>query len=601
MNEYINKIQSLKLKKDVLSTLKEFENCIIENKNKGNKDDLIYYINLLYFDTISSQDLKNIENNEELLLALMKNPESYFEVSFEKIFSEINNSNENNILFKNKFKSTLRTQYVDIQKKIKECDEHINILNELFIQKELMQKIPLTSQEKKKFELKNKKVLIYTQQNNVYGELFSRYIFSLLDNPNNTENTLPQNFYDENKIFNFLNEEKISSMNNNSFNGEYSSIKDTIKPFIEWSTLLKFWLIYLLIFEKMFEKDSNIEEITDIKHIMELAKKTREYKSDGDGKKKNKSKKDKKKKGGKKNLSIQNIAKEVFKKKQQKNQKKGYHFSSEANRFKELMKNKILIHFLRNNSNQKKNLNDILNEGLLLEKEKTFYSKIISIPYSYDSIRIIFDIEDKDSNLKLDKLITDKNLREDIKRNPKENTKDNFINNIIKNIRIYQSLYAFKNENSVYIKDFLKKVYDKILFIYYFLYLKKKMIYTTYLEIFLNYSKQHGIILNDLVNKTESENEEEKGEEKNISNRNIERTNSETHKINEMNRTLLNKLNTEKKREYLIIIQKIKYLNNKKEELEKNKNQVNYDKKILIIEKLINELLVQKHQLIHSI
>jgi hypothetical protein len=147
--------------------------------------------------------------------SLLKNPESYFQISFDKIFSSLQNSNENNMLLRNKIKSSLKIQYKDIEKKIKECDEHIQFLNELYVQKELMYKIPLTSVEKKKFIIKNKSVLINNQHDNLYGELFGRYILSIISQPEDLKTSFIDNFYDGEKIFDIFEKDK-KSLNNYS-------------------------------------------------------------------------------------------------------------------------------------------------------------------------------------------------------------------------------------------------------------------------------------------------------------------------------------------------------------------------------------------------
>ncbi len=600
MEEYFEKIQSNDLRNEVKNTMKNFENRIMLNFENNNYEDMIHYLGLLYFDTISSKNLELIQENPELMISLMKNPETYFQVNFEKLFSELNNSDENNLLLKNKIKATLRVQYNDIQKKIKECDEHILFLNELFIQKKLIEKIPLTSQEKKKFELKNKKVLIFTQDKNIYGELFSRYIFSILESTEDLNLSLPLKMYDENNIFNILinknnpnsNFDVCSKIENNNIN--YDEEEYNVKEFKDWNILLKYWLIYLLIYERIFSKDSNIEELTNYQFIYNLAKSVREFKKKSEGKKGKKDQSKKKKKGGTKSG---NILKKIMENKN----KKGYQMSSEANKFNELM-NKIIITQKDNN-----NLNKILNGECLKNMEKKYYSNIIEIPYNKDFIPNIYDSNNNNSGIKLDKI--DKSLREQIKRsvrnnNEKTKIENNFLNKITgEYIRIFQSLYSFKEENAEYIKEFLKKTYNIILFTYYFLYLKKKMIYTIYLENFKEYTKQYGILLNDLVDKNKKEKNEEENENKIENNKKFNNSNIIMNelKLNELNQSVFNKLNTERKEEYKKILEKIKYLKEKKNELEKNKNQINYDKKILIIEKLINELLIKKHQLIHSI
>jgi hypothetical protein len=125
-------------------------------------------------------------------------------------------------------KVKIKKIYREIVKKTHPDKVNSEELNELYIQEELYLKVPLTSIEKKKFILKNKNVLVYTQSSNKYGELFARYILSMIFSPQNSEYSLPDNFYDEIKIFDFL------------YDGNQN-----VKPFNEWNNLLKYWIVYV--------------------------------------------------------------------------------------------------------------------------------------------------------------------------------------------------------------------------------------------------------------------------------------------------------------------------------------------------------------------
>ncbi len=595
MEEFINQINSEKLKKEILKTLNDFESLINFNYNHQNKYDLIHYANLLYFDTIPLKEFEVLMSNSEKLLSLIKNPESIFESYFDKTFSEISNSNNNNSLFKNKFKQALRIQYNDIQKKIKECNEHIKELNELYIQEELYLKVPLTSIEKKKFILKNKNVLVYTQSSNKYGELFARYILSMIFSPNDSDYSLPDKFYDETNIFNFLD------------NGNQN-----VKPFNEWNNLLKYWIVYVLIYEKMFEKESNIDDITQIQPLFNLAKNIREYKSKGDQKQQQKQgqkpqqqgqkpqqqgqkQQGQQQRGGIKINNVKNYIKKN-KKKKEKEKEKGYEFSAEANKYKELMK-KIII----KKTTSDKSFNDIINNDTLENIIGSYYN--INYIQGENSIPLIFDPNDKDSNIKLEKLISKKEKAKDGEKQNK--SKEEIIKKLKEKIKIYQSLYTYKNTNQEEIKRFLNQLYKMMIYYYMFLYYKKKMIYTKYLEIFSKYLSSHNIVINNLVINNSNKNNQNKSNNnvsnserliKEVENENREKTNTF---INKSNTNLYQKLSTQKKLEYKKIMDQILFLKKKKEELELNKNQINFDKKILIVEKLIHELFIEKHRILH--
>ncbi len=601
MEEFINQINSEKLKKEILKTLNDFESLINFNYNHQNKYDLIHYANLLYFDTIPLKEFEILMSNSEKLLSIIKNPESVFESYFDKTFSEISNSNNNNSLFKNKFKQALRIQYNDIQKKIKECNEHIKELNELYIQEELYLKVPLTSIEKKKFILKNKNVLVYTQSSNKYGELFARYILSMIFSPQNSEYSLPDNFYDESKIFDFL-----------------YDVNQNVKPFNEWNNLLKYWIVYVLIYEKMFEKESNIDDITQIQPLFNLAKNIREYKSKGDQKQQGQQQKQGQKpqgqqgqkpqqqqgqkqqgqqqRGGGFENAVKKFVKTETKKKKEKEKEKGYEFSADANKYKELMK-KIII----KKTTGDKSFNDIINNDTLENKIGSYYN--INYIQGENSIPLIFDPNDKDSNIKLEKLISKKEKAKDAEKQNK--SKEEIIKKLKEKIKIYQSLYTYKNTNQEEIKRFLNQLYKMMIYYYMFLYYKKKMIYNKYLEIFTKYLTSHNIVINNLVINNSNKNNQNKSNNnvsnserliKEVENENREKTNTF---INKSNTNLYQKLSTQKKLEYKKIMDQILFLKKKKEELELNKNQINFDKKILIVEKLIHELFIEKHRILH--
>ncbi len=601
MEEFINQINSEKLKKEILKTLNDFESLINFNYNHQNKYDLIHYANLLYFDTIPLKEFEILMSNSEKLLSIIKNPESVFESYFDKTFSEISNSNNNNSLFKNKFKQALRIQYNDIQKKIKECNEHIKELNELYIQEELYLKVPLTSIEKKKFILKNKNVLVYTQSSNKYGELFARYILSMIFSPQNSEYSLPDNFYDESKIFDFL-----------------YDVNQNVKPFNEWNNLLKYWIVYVLIYEKMFEKESNIDDITQIQPLFNLAKNIREYKSKGDQKQQGQQQKQGQKpqgqqgqkpqqqqgqkqqgqqqRGGGFENAVKKFVKTETKKKKEKEKEKGYEFSADANKYKELMK-KIII----KKTTGDKSFNDIINNDTLENKIGSYYN--INYIQGENSIPLIFDPNDKDSNIKLEKLISKKEKAKDGEKQNK--SKEEIIKKLKEKIKIYQSLYTYKNTNQEEIKRFLNQLYKMMIYYYMFLYYKKKMIYNKYLEIFTKYLTSHNIVINNLVINNSNKNNQNKSNNnvsnserliKEVENENREKTNTF---INKSNTNLYQKLSTQKKLEYKKIMDQILFLKKKKEELELNKNQINFDKKILIVEKLIHELFIEKHRILH--
>ncbi len=287
MNEVIN-LNSDELKRKIRKKINDMEELILFNDKNENPNDLESYVYLLFFDTIPKNELFDIEKkreleieektnsgnikiqknemvktvsikNKERVLQIINDPEGYYEEWFDRIFE--NNNNNEKSLIKTKILQVLRGKYIEIKKKEEECSKLIKQLEELYIQEELEKKIPLTNYQKKEFKMDTKNIFGIDSK---FGEMFARYIFYHYFFENQKLWSLPINFYKED-IFD-----------------EFSSNQFDLKSFSTWNPLLKYWLIYILLINKFFGKESNLDDFLKTKKLFEMAKKVSEWKKEGD-------------------------------------------------------------------------------------------------------------------------------------------------------------------------------------------------------------------------------------------------------------------------------------------------------------------------------
>lgn len=301
MNEVIN-LNSDELKRKIRKKIHDMEELILFNDKNENPNDLESYVYLLFFDTIPKNELFNTEQkrelkieektntgnikiqkneivktvtikNKERILQIINDPEGYYEEWFDRIFENNNNNNEKSLI-KTKILQVLRGKYMEIKKKEEECTKIIKQLEELYIQEELEKKVPLTDYQKKEFKIDSKNIFGIDSK---FGEMFARYIFYQYFYENQKLWSLPLNFYKED-IFD-----------------EFSSNQFELKSFSTWNPLLKYWLIYILLINRFFGKESNLDDFLKTKKLFELSKKVAEWKKEGDSHSSKKKKKDKKK------------------------------------------------------------------------------------------------------------------------------------------------------------------------------------------------------------------------------------------------------------------------------------------------------------------
>ncbi len=627
--ENVLQLNSDKLKREIRLKIQLYEKMLQSNIDKGNVHDLVEYIRILFYDTLPlsekfkrlkntktsanqtkmyggdngntnedenenengniegeeereeeyedditdspevlmEKEQKNISNEEKSkLMSLYKDPEGEFERYFESLFSYIEN-NENQLpAIREKYQVIIKTKFTEIQEKLKKCDQQIQFLESLYIQSELQQKIPLTGMEKISFILKDQG--LFGETNYGPSELFSRYIFTLLIYPNGKNGddvkSLPENFY-QNDIF-----------------------QNITQSFSNWNPLLQFWFIYVLMVQQLFAKDANIEEFIREKSLFELAKKVRSLKSKEDkGKKGKKGKKEKKKhqRGGSDEQKMKKLPLLNSVIKSNKNRNKSKKKNNESNRYKELMKKMII-----RKKNNIQNFYQFFNSESFKQKVKEFYDDKIgkhincetSLPYFSDPTEF-FQVKT---------LINCGKKNRSYNGNISLKLKER----IDKEINIFQTLYGYVENNSEIFQSFLTRLNREILFFYFVIYYKKKFIYMRYLEIFKNILRQKG------MNYSSWETSEKKNQnESNLQNK----TNSPNQPKKENNQSSLTNekpnhspnLPPNKLSQLKNIESKIRVLEEKRKVLEQNRNQPNYDKKILLIEKYIHELILEKRKI----
>ena len=458
---------------------------------------------------------------------------------------------------------------MEIHEKLKSCDKQIQFLESLYVQRELQQKIPLTGVERIQFIIKDQN--IFGEMGYGPSELFARYIFTIVFSKIKNEKA---NVSKEKSISDRFYEDKLFNNMNNSFK--------------DWKELLQFWFVYVLLIQQLFKKEANVDELLQQKKLFELARKIRALKSKEERKKDKKGKKGKK---GKKQRGGGDLLNEKFSKFKGNKQKiiKNNKKNSASNIYKEFMK-KIVIR--RKNKNQDlysyfngKDFQQAIGEYYEYEGKIDNPTCNLQLPYIGDelekfSIKLIMNC--------------DKKRHGEDQMNPaqvKQKLEDR--------ITIFQTLYAYNAQNQSDIQRFLSSLYDEVLYFYFMIYYKKKFIYMRYLEIFKSVLRQKGISYEGWVqNKNQQPNQKQNTniEKENIPNNQKNSSNQNKNKSNENQQNRYASLSPNQISKVKEIESKIKVLEQKREELEKNRHQPNVDKKILLIEKYIHELILEKRK-----
>ena len=583
-----------------IEQIKEKESLIFKNFLKLLNDNNIVkkaFYNLLFSDIINKINENNYNKNIDEII------EDNYDI-IEDYTSGIFNNINNNINITNQIKKGLMIKKKDIQSKIKECNQYIILLKNIYINFLTESIIPIKIDLKMIFD--NKKTLFIedSKDNIILGEFIVRYIFILCDEEYNKtfENLnnlfIPSNFYSHEKLSSFIDE------------------KCDIQEFNKISNIFKYW-IFLKCIDLLFSKNSNYEtlfnydELKKYINILSKTKKTDEQKKNEQ--KKNKQKKKEKSKKKHKGGGDPNIQKFIELKEQQilsgKKTNSNKLNSSALEIIKLLTKCNISI------KNENKSINELFlnsfksnirNYFKLQFEKKGNYNKLaknISVKdpfYESDKldIKYIFKLDNHNNKLSVMNIF-----------NNNRKLKYNFV---------YSSQILLDRKNDV--EKFSNKFKKNLIIILLNLYLIKKDIYENYLkvlELIFNSNNVEENNSNENYNENDNENNNENDNENNNENNNTNENNNlnENMNTNQYNKTFqrnrqnnrqnntqqinnsrnfnLNVINVNNKNN---IKELIKKFTKNKHDLEKFKSNISlYEKKKIELNNLEKQIIVQKY------
>jgi len=594
-NEKNNKL-SIKLNELCEDELDRYSSYFDDPANSNDKELFIKFI----FSDIFKTDGKYSYSIKEIA----EDPSEILQVYFEKI---TNRNNFNNIL------NTIKLKFIDkkkiIKEKIKECNDHLKIVKNNYLNLEL--KNIFESRENssnKKLVFLNKKVLIYPEtnkQNYEISEIFARYLFT-------ASNSTRKNNPSESNANNFYNDTKITSF--------YDSISSSLRPFSSIDNNFKYLFILLFIISRFLTPNSDYSLLFDKKEFEKLIEKLVKLKSfkkkDGDGKKKKKKgkqsggAKDKKRKALASTFaSISKPSSQKGKKGDQKkgNQKKGNQKKENKNKddkekkaYEEIL-NKCYVSGLNDNLRKIYIEDTITGNKRYKTIIKDYYDSITPFnmaPGTNNSsaktavvkpIKNLFAPSDDKAKIKVD--LNDISVKQadiktaDIKRH---------LEKVIESLDIFQSFrLLIEKNNQAEIENFMNEIKMKLVLFLYILYNLKKKIYEVFIEnLNQTFFEQNN---NNTNNSTNNNNNRDSSTGNNTNSRN-NKSFSKKDDTNNRDQTNYNSLPANIKSNVINIDKEIKLLKIKMKNLDEN--NIYYEKKILEIQDKINELYVQKYQYI---
>jgi hypothetical protein len=537
-------------------SLKEYEKFIsyinLEESDKKN----IY--NFLLYDLIP---VKNNENRENIDLEnIIYDPSFLLHKYFEKISNKIN--------FMEDIQQELINKKKVVEEKIKECNQHMNLINKFYKSIEISNVITLNKMEKLLFN--SKKVLVYPFSKKInysLSEIFARYIFTSIRNEskNNNNKNIKQSkkdvFYEDSKLNSFMSGLDVDNFKNIDNN-------------------FKYWFFLIIIISNLFSENSDYELLTNEKKRNEQIQKLIQFrlptikiqdkqgekgkddkKKGQDGKKKGKDSKKKnfskgllkiiggkKKKKGDQKQQQQTGEKKVTIEKQEK--------SEDKKKFEAIFDNC----FITPESSLKKIYFETFNNYIRNYFEQYLYSFT-------DIIKNPFDYYDETSNIKIKEL----NKLDKINEYSYENSSKK-IQIILSQYDIFQSLRMYNQiENKPIIDNFLIKLNKKLVIYLYLLYKIKKKIYESFIKLSNTFFK------------------------------NIINVNNESNFIKNIRQVEKKEVNIKKEvnKNVFEIDQEIKKLQKKIEVLDKE-NTIKSEKEILLLKNKLNELFLKKFYMIQN-
>ena len=553
-----------------------------------NKTDSRLFINFLLQDIIP---IKQINKNNSLyskLNQIIEEPDIFLEDYFDTLFD-----NNNNSYLQNQIKLSIEDKIKEIKKKIQECDRDIEKIIKFFVYLKISKKI--TVETVPDFIFSKKSILYVKDERESYslGEVFSRYLFFLIDEKDspNIEKSKPENFYNK-SIFNFIEEGKIG-----------------IKDFREWNFLVKYFPIHIHLIELFFNENSNYKILFSknnfINSIYDLSKMPSVEKNKTDKKKK----KDKKQRGGKKfKKRFGEVIGDVLVKKdgekkegeKKEGEKKNNPYEKKEGEKKNNNEKKTKMIEICNKTNINK-LN--LKDSLMNEFHDIFFERYIQPQLSNDSNN--------------NSAIIDKNKEME---NPFNHSKFNLLNFLLKKsdrertytkrdlttlkynfkFDIFQILNIFKTQdNKTLLEDVLERFKYNIIILLFSLYTIKKKLYTTYINIALTKFNINIEKINSHENKSNQKKNNTHNKEQSSVKPNNKTVNNQTPKKHNYTPNIYKNMNPQMKEKLIKVDKNITTLKDKIKELESHKMQ-NYEKKILIVEEYIQKLILKKRDILKS-
>ena len=579
----------------------KFKEYLEEFKIPGNEKDYDKLFTLLFKDIIKI----DIVNNRSEYIQIIDNPtycSSFFDIYNEKLkYIQSDNSS----IFIERIKELIQQQNKSLLKKIVECKEHLETIKKCYINLILSEKTSFNDNTELSFKSKT----VLTSNNNIenleIGEVFTRYIFYILgDKTKITSSSKIGGFY--NNIFNFIN------------------IGGVINNFNDWPFQVKSFILIIFLINLLFNSNSNYSDIfseSKIKTIINDLKKIEKLKNNKNKKDKNKKDKNKKHKGGGKKdkpkqkiklTPVLNILGNKPLKKNNDSQSKKNNKSKKTTNTNSSNLKKKLIESLKHVSLYKTYYSDF--EDKIVQYFKQFIKiNECDIPGSASfpiAIKVpIFD--SKDINLKdfynkipKDKLTGKQNITQITCGDKTE------IDSLFSRFKydIFQTLTAFEDsDNFKYLIDITKKLKEKIIFLLFTLYSKKKYLYEEYINscsrIF-----QIQITENDKATANTKTNNTKTNNKSSIQKNQQPKKNYFENKIirnkgiqNKKDLIIIQKLNTKQKNDYIKIKHTLNLLSKRIEELDKSGyNDTQNDMKKLKYEKMYHNLILKQRQITSS-
>ncbi len=591
------------IENESIKNWKKYVSYLNDDINKNDLDKVLIY---MFEDVLPESILKDEKSilytmSKSEKINLLDNSQPFLNKYIQNIFKR---EKDVNTLVIHSIIKRMKPYKESLEVKKKECIDHMRKITEFFVDLKQSERILLTNKSLD-FSFKNKNVLT-TKLLNQYelGEIFGRYLLAHTFNSSSNTSTFYKNIFT-----------KIDG-----------------KDFQQWHILLKYWIFLFVVIELLFKKnDSNYTSLFNIKLMRKFLNELSILKygpSQKEGKKgKSKSKgKDKYKRGQNKKrfkkhhgggsdfekyikMDTKKVLKNVYKKKMKKAAKK----SGEKKKYEDKNKfinayNKILketkVYNIYSNSDKKDDTlynifidnNDLKNKISSYYQELLFESPEYCSPLDEDNrqscdfkkkIPIIFATQNPDAyfSIENDLFANKTGPKKEYLLRTREEDRVQIINTLKEKISIYKSYYVYDDNHFNYFVKDLRTFQINLIYLIYILYLKKFNIYKTLIK-----------LLENVMEEKQNEELNEEFEEVNF-NKNNENSNNKNKSKNILKMVLTKnykKLNSSQIEQLEIIRNKLIYLNELKDNVEKNEfGTPNYDEKINKINKFIQILRVQ--------